>query len=217
MTAINAERQGGVRRDRASRRCRRRQPSALSDRRRGRSRHQERVVVDRLADRTSVDRQAGRRRGRSLGSERQARPTRSLPSSTSERARSGRAVGDADAARRSSEQQSLAAARRSATSTSSRPSRDGWRSRAVFKLQQIRRRSAAPSRDDLRRPRRGAGRLEPARGASSSARRVECSRSDLLPMDPIPGVELLARATSRDARDAAASASGSAARTRSTL
>ena len=106
-------RQGRLRRDRASRRRRRRQRGEVPDRRRGRGRHQERLAVDRLADRAGADRQARRRRGRGVDAERQARPTRSRPSSTSE----ATAVRCHDARVRAS----VGGSGRSATSTSSRP------------------------------------------------------------------------------------------------
>ena len=70
--------------------------------------------------------------------------------------------------------------------------RAGWRSRAVFKLEQIQAKERLlKPRHGLRGSRRGARELEPARGPARRLRPVASIAVDLLPMEPIPGVDFL--------------------------
>ena len=124
---------------------------ALPDRRRGRSRHQRRAAVDQLADRARADRQARGRRGRGRRAE---RPPRVRDHGRRVRVEAPRAV-DAAPHRVPA---IVGVSARSATSTSSKPTAKGWRSRAVFKLEQIQAKERLlKPRHGLRGSRRGPG------------------------------------------------------------
>ena len=167
-----SDRQGRVRRHRRARGPGRRQRARqLPDRRRGRGRHPRRPDLDHLADRARADRQAGGRRRRG----RRARAAAALTRSPRIELHLGRLLpmsrrsGSSSRWRQRQERRPLV----------EQAGRQGWRSRAVFKLEEINAKEHLLRPGDRGRRLGAAARgLEPARGqARGPGRSSDCRRS----------------------------------------